>query len=32
MDIHIRFWGEGSKVVTRYFGSQFLGKYIGWTD
>ena len=24
MDIHVRFW-EGDKVVTRYFGSQFLG-------
>ena len=24
MDIHVRFW-EGEKVVTRYFGSQFLG-------
>ena len=29
MDIHIRFWGEGNKVITRYFGSQFVGKYIG---
>ena len=28
MDIHIRFWGT-NKVITRYFGSQFLGKYIG---
>ena len=24
MDIHVRFW-DGDKVVTRYFGSQFLG-------
>ena len=24
MDIHVRLW-EGDKVVTRYFGSQFLG-------
>lgn len=24
MDIHVRYW-EGDKVVTRYFGSQFLG-------
>ena len=24
MDIHVRFW-EGNKVITRYFGSQFLG-------
>ena len=24
MDIHVRYW-EGNKVVTRYFGSQFLG-------
>ena len=27
MDVHVRYWTEEQKVVTRYFGSQFLGKY-----
>lgn len=27
MDIHVRFWTEDNKVITTYFGSQFLGKF-----